>query len=211
MNTPKKKFDRIIEGLKREYPSAAIALEFRTPFQLLISTILSAQCTDERVNQVSKTLFKIYKTPQDFAEADQRELEEAIFSTGFYKQKAKNIIACCKILMEKYRGEIPRDLQSLTELPGVGRKTAAVVLGNGYGIPAIAVDTHVKRLSNLLGFVTSNDPIKIEFALMELAEQADWVILSHLLATHGRSICIARRPKCGECVISGLCPSIILN
>ncbi len=211
METIKKRFDRIVTGLKAAYPAAQIAIDFKNPFQLLISTILSAQCTDERVNLVSRELFQKYKSPGDFASADLNELEKAIFSTGFYKQKAKNIKECCRIIVEKHNGLVPKEIDKLTELPGVGRKTAAVVLGNGYGIPAIAVDTHVKRLSNLFELVKTDDPLKIEFALMDLADRDDWVVLSHLFATHGRNICIARRPKCGVCSIAKDCPSVILN
>jgi len=199
--------EKIISALKKEYPEAKIALEFSNPFQLMISTILSAQCTDERVNIVSAELFKKYKTPSDFVEAPEDELEKAIFSTGFYKQKAKNIKLCCAKLLDDFNGSLPRDIDLLTKLPGVGRKTASVVLGNGFGVPAIAVDTHVKRLSNLLGLAESAEPEKIEHQLKDILPESDWVISSHLLAAHGRKICDARKPKCGECILNKLCPS----
>jgi endonuclease-3 len=202
---------KIFKLLKKEYPQAEIALEFYNPFQLLISTILSAQCTDERVNIVTKDLFKKYKSPKDFLSVSNEELEKDIFSTGFYRQKAKSIKACCKDLIDKFNGEVPADFESLIKLSGVGRKTASVIAGNAFGIPALAVDTHVKRLSNLLGFIKSEDPEKIEVRLKELLPEKDWVDSSHLLATHGRKICIARRPKCLECVLGDLCPSYTPN
>lgn len=203
----KKRAGEILAELKEEYPEVKIALDFKNPFQLLIATILSAQCTDARVNIVTKELFKKYKKPEDFIDATPDELEKDIYSTGFYKQKAKSIKECCKTLVDKYESKVPSDFEMLTKLPGVGRKTASVVAGNGFGIPAVAVDTHVKRISNLLGFIESEDPVKIEFRLKELFKEKDWVILSHLIATHGRNICIARKPKCDCCVISKLCPS----
>ena len=198
---------KIFKLLKNEYPEVEIALEFYNPFQLLIATILSAQCTDERVNVVTKDLFKKYKSPKDFFNVSNEELEKDIFSTGFYHQKAKSIKACCKELIDKHNGEVPADFEALIKLPGVGRKTASFIAGNAFGIPAIAVDTHVKRLSNLLGFINSEDPEKIEFRLKELLPEKDWVASSHLLATHGRKICVARKPKCLECVLGDLCPS----
>ena len=202
---------KILKLLKKEYPVVQIALEFGSPFQLLISTILSAQCTDERVNLVTKSLFKKYKKPEDYLRVTSRELEKDIFSTGFYKQKTKSIKNCCKALIENYNGKVPEDFDSLNSLPGVGRKTASVVAGNAFGIPAIAVDTHVKRLSNLMGFVKSENPDKIEERLKELFPEEDWIDLGHYLMNHGRKICIARRPKCLECVVGKLCPSFNLN
>lgn len=196
----------ILKRLKREYPLAKIALEFETPFQLLISTILSAQCTDERVNIVTKSLFKKYKKPQDFLNVSNEELEKDIFSTGFYRQKTKSIKNCCKALLENYNGKVPTDFDSLNALPGVGRKTASVVAGNAFGIPAIAVDTHVKRLSNLMGFTESDNPEKIEESLKEIFPPKEWINLGHYLMNHGRKICIARRPKCNECIVGDLCP-----
>lgn len=198
---------KVISILKKEYPEAKIALEFSDPFQLLIATILSAQCTDERVNKVSEVLFKKYKTPKDFVDADIHELEKYIFSTGYYKQKAKNIKLCCARLVEEHNGRVPENFNELTKLPGVGRKTASVVMGNGFGEPAIAVDTHVTRLSNLLGFIESSDPEKIEYRLKEMLKKEDWVISSHLLAIHGRKVCDAKKPKCNICKLMNFCPS----
>ncbi len=197
---------KIFDILRNEYPAVKPALDYNSPFELLISTILSAQCTDARVNIVTKDLFKKYKKPNDYISVSQSELEKDIFSTGFYRQKAKNIMACCQTLLDEYNGKVPADFDLLTKLPGVGRKTASVVAGNGFGIPAIAVDTHVKRLSNLLGFIDSQDPEKIEFRLKELLPKEDWVDSSHWLAAHGRLVCIARRPKCFECLLAQVCP-----
>ena len=200
---------KIFDILKKEYPKVKPALEYSNPFELLIATILSAQCTDERVNIVTKTLFKKYKTPNDFVKLSTEQLEKDIFSTGFYKQKAKSILACCKELIENHKGKVPEDFDELVKLPGVGRKTASVIAGNAFGIPAIAVDTHVKRLSNLLGFIDSQNPEKIEIRLKELLPESYWIKSSHWIATHGRKVCIANRPKCNICVISDLCPSYL--
>jgi len=199
--------NEILKRLKKEYPVAKIALEFQSPFQLLISTILSAQCTDQRVNIVTKSLFKKYKRPQDFLNVSSEELEKDIFSTGFYRQKAKSIKNCCKALLENHQGKVPEDFEELHSLPGVGRKTASVVAGNAFGIPAIAVDTHVIRLSNLMGFVDSENPDKIEERLKEIFPEKEWINLGHYLMNHGRNICLARRPKCLLCVIGDICPS----
>ncbi len=198
---------KIFSLLKKEYPAVKPALEYNNAFQLLISTILSAQCTDERVNKISKSLFKKYKAPKDYLTVSDEELEKDIFSTGFYHQKAKSIKKCCEVLIRKYDGKVPEDFEALTELPGVGRKTASVVAGNAFGIPAIAVDTHVKRLSNILGFIKSNDPEKIEMKLKELLPEKDWINSSHYLAAHGRKVCIARKPHCLKCILGDLCPS----
>ena len=198
---------KIFDVLGKEYPGVKPALEYTNPFELLISTILSAQCTDARVNIVTQSLFKKYKKPQDYLKVSNAELEKDIFSTGFYRQKAKSIKNCCSELIEKHKGKVPADFNELVKLSGVGRKTASVVAGNAFGIPAIAVDTHVKRLSNLLKFIDSQDPEKIELRLKELLPESYWINSSHWLATHGRLICIARRPKCLECVIGNLCPS----
>jgi len=203
--------NEILKRLKKEYPVVEIALEFGTPFQLLISTILSAQCTDARVNLITKSLFKKYKKPEDYLKVSNRELEKDIFSAGFYRQKAKSIKNCCKSLLDNFDGKVPRDFESLISLPGVGRKTASVVAGNAFGIPAIAVDTHVIRLSNLMGFINSKDPEKIELRLKELFAENEWINLGHYLMNHGRKICIARRPKCLKCVVGDLCPSFNPN
>lgn len=202
---------KVFSLLKKEYPTVKSALNFNNPFQLLIATILSAQCTDERVNIVTKTLFKKYKSPKDFVNVPDQELEKDIYSTGFYKQKARSIKNCCSELIEKYNGKVPADFEQLNSLSGVGRKTASVVAGNAFGIPAIAVDTHVKRLSNLLGFINSNDPEKIEIKLKELLPKEDWINSSHWLATHGRKICVARKPHCLKCILGNICPSFNPN
>ena len=206
-NSEKEHAKEIFSRLKIEYPGVKPALEYSSPLQLLIATILSAQCTDERVNIVTKTLFKKYKTPKDYIEVSNEELEKDIFSTGFYRQKAKSVKNCCRELIDNYGGKVPADFDALTNLPGVGRKTASVVAGNAFGIPAIAVDTHVKRLSNLLGFIKSDDPEKIEMKLKELLPEDDWVNSSHYLAAHGRKVCIARKPHCARCVVGDICPS----
>jgi len=202
---------QILKRLKKAYPKVESALEYQSPFELLISTILSAQCTDQRVNIVTKTLFVKYTKPEDYLRVSISELEKDIFSTGFYRQKTKSIKNCCSILIEKYNGKVPSDFDELTKLPGVGRKTASVVAGNAFGIPAIAVDTHVIRLSNLLDFVETRNPEAIEKRLKELLPKKDWVEISHLLATHGRNICIARRPKCDDCFLADLCPGFQSN
>ena len=202
---------KIVKLLEREYPSPKPALEYKTAFQLLIATILSAQCTDERVNMVTKDLFKKYKSPKDFVDTNIEELKKDIYSTGFYNQKAKSIVNCCSELIDKYNGKVPADFEKLNSLSGVGRKTASVVAGNAFGIPAIAVDTHVKRLSNLLGLVHVSNPDKIEEELKKLLPERYWVQTSHWLASHGRKVCIARRPKCFECVLGNDCPSFNPN
>ena len=199
----------IFDILKKEYPKVKPALVYSNPFELLIATLLSAQCTDQRVNIVTKVLFKKYKKPQDFISLTQEDLEKEIFSTGFYKQKARSIKACCEELIKNHNGKVPANFDELVKLSGVGRKTASVIAGNAFGIPSIAVDTHVKRLSNLLGFIDSKNPDKIELRLKELLPESYWINSSHWLATHGRKICIANRPRCLECVISDLCPSFV--
>jgi endonuclease III len=202
---------KIFDTLAKIYPGVRPALDYTSPFQLLISTILSAQCTDERVNIVTKTLFKKYKKPQDYLAVPSSELEKDIFSTGFYRQKAKSIRNCCAQLIERHNGKVPADFKALTELSGVGRKTASVVAGNAFGIAAIAVDTHVKRLSNLLGLVKSGNPEIIEECLKELLPESYWINSSHWLATHGREVCFARNPQCNNCVLAKICPSCNKN
>lgn len=182
-------------------------LNYETPWQLLIATMLSAQCTDARVNQVTETLFVKYPSLEAFANADIKELEQDIYSTGFYKNKAKNIIACTKILLEKYDGIVPRDIKQLTDLPGVGRKTANVIRGNIYREPSIVVDTHVKRISQKLGLTKESDPVKIEYELMEKLPKEQWILYNIQIITHGRQVCIARRPKCDICTLREVCPS----
>ncbi|MFC2083840.1 endonuclease III [Bacteroidota bacterium] len=205
----KKRAIKVLDTLKNEYPDSKSALIYKNPFQLLIATILSAQCTDVRVNTVSKVLFKKYLTPADFLAVSNEELEQDIYSTGYYRQKAKNIKNCCKELIGKYNGKVPADIDKLSKLTGVGRKTASVVAGNAYGIPSVAVDTHVIRLSNLLGFIESKNAEKIEKRLKELLPENYWIVSSHLLANHGRKICVARKPKCFECVVGNFCPSFL--
>ena len=203
----KERAKKIISILKKEYPEAKTKLIFKNPFQLLISTILSAQCTDDRVNEVTKELYKKYKTPEDFANARIEELEKEIFSTGFYKEKAKKIKACSRSIIEKFQGNIPDNIDDLVKLEGVGRKTANVILGSAFGKPAIPVDTHVKRLSNLLKLADSSNPDKIEFELMDIIDKKNWTLFADLLMAHGRKICNAKKPKCNECKISDYCPS----
>ena len=182
-------------------------LNHENAWQLLIATMLSAQCTDARVNIVTKDLFVKYPTLQAFADADIKELEKDIYSTGFYKNKAKNIIGCAKKLISEYGGEVPSDIESLTKLDGVGRKTANVIRGNIYHEPSIVVDTHVKRISRLLGLTDSDDPVKIEHELMEKLQKEQWILYNIQIITLGRTICIARRPKCAECALNRVCPS----
>jgi endonuclease-3 len=203
---------RILDALNKQYGTDyRCFLTYETPWQLLISTILSAQCTDNRVNIVTKDLYQKYKTLQDFAEADQEELEKDIHSTGFYKNKAKNIIACAKQLIEKYGGEVPSDIEALTNLPGVGRKTANVIRGNVYHEPSIVVDTHVTRISRRLEFTKEEDPVKIEFDLMKFLPKEQWILYNIQIITLGRSICVARNPKCSECFLKDDCRQPGLN
>lgn len=202
----RERMERILAALNKEYTmDIRCFLHHETPWQLLFATILSAQCTDDRVNIVTKDLFQKYKSVQDFAEAEQAELEKDIHSTGFYKNKAKNIIACAKQLLDKYNGEVPNDIDALTELPGVGRKTANVIRGNIYNEPSIVVDTHVKRISQRLGFTKNEDPVKIEFDLMRLLPKEQWIAYNMQIITLGRTICMARSPKCAECFLREDC------
>ncbi len=198
---------KILDELVSAYPDARVGLDFTTTFELLVATILSAQCTDERVNIVTKTLFKKYHTPQDFLDVPAEELEMDIHSTGFYRNKAKNIRGCCTKLIAEFNSQVPQTLVELITLPGVGRKTANCVLSNCFGIPGITVDTHVTRIMNLLGIVGTDDAVKIEFALMDLVPKERWNAMNHLIITHGRRICIARRPQCGVCPVNSCCPS----
>lgn len=204
----KNRVKNIIEILEKEYPKAKTALVHKNPLELLIATILSAQCTDERVNKVTPGLFKLYPNAKAFADANIHELEQEIKSTGFYKAKAKNIKNCCKALIEKYQGKVPADINELVKLPGVGRKTANVVIGASFGIASgIVVDTHVKRLAIRLGLATNENPDKIESELMQIVPQSSWISFSDMLIWHGRKICQARKPKCLECPINKHCPS----
>jgi len=204
----KAKLQKIIELLEKEYPDAKIALHYTNPLELLIATILSAQCTDNRVNMVTQKLFKKYKTVKDYANADLKELEEDIRSTGFYRNKAKNIKKCCQMLIEKFNSQIPKTMEKLLELPGVARKTANIVLSNAFGVvEGIAVDTHVRRLTKRLGLSMNSDPDKIEKDLMKIVSRDYWMRITDLLIFHGRRICTARKPKCEKCVLNKLCPS----
>ncbi len=203
----RERMGEVLDRLKKTYPDVGSALNFSSPLELLIATILSAQCTDHRVNIVTETLFEKYPSPDHYLEAPLEDLEADIFTTGFYRNKAANIRKCCQALIDRHGGEVPGNMEDLTNLAGVGRKTANVVLGNVFGIPGIAVDTHVKRLSGLLGFTKKTDPDRIESDLVKIVPESDWTSLGHLLASHGRKTCIARRPKCDECILSDLCPS----
>jgi endonuclease-3 len=201
----------IAKILFKEYPKNQTALSYSDPFQLLVAVILSAQCTDVRVNIVTPQLFARFSTPREFVNADIKELESLIHSTGFYHNKAKNIIACAKALLEYHRGIVPQTMDELFALPGVGRKTANVVLGEVFGkIEGIVVDTHVARLSGRLGFTTETDAVKIEHDLMPLIPKKKWYHFSHTLIFHGRTICGARKPLCAECSINTLCPSSLV-
>ena len=202
----KERVKRILELLDEEYGTEVRCyLEYETPWQLLFATIMSAQCTDARVNIVTKSLYQKYRTLEDFANADLKELENDIHSTGFYHNKAKNIIACAKVLIDKYGGELPHDIDELTALPGVGRKTANVIRGNIYGEESIVVDTHVKRISKKLGVTKEEDPVKIEFDLMKKLPKDHWILWNTDIITLGRSICKAQNPKCEECFLKEVC------
>ena len=201
----KERVAHIIEILEKEYPHAKTALTFKSPLQLLVSTVLSAQCTDVRVNMVTKELFKKYRSAKDYAQANLAELEEDIRPTGFFRNKAKAIKAFCTTLLEKFNGEVPDNLTDLVSLPGIGRKTANVVLTEVYGIPGIVVDTHVLRLSRLMGLSNNKDATKVEFDLMEIVPKEKWRLFSNLLILHGRAVCIARRPRHQECKIIDFC------
>ncbi|HVX11406.1 MAG TPA: endonuclease III [Pirellulales bacterium] len=200
---------RVAKLLAQTYPGAQCALNFGSPLELLIATILSAQCTDVRVNIVTKELFRKYRSAADYANADTKELEQDIKTTGFFRSKAKNIQGACRQLVDEYGGEVPKELDELVALPGVGRKTANVVLGTAFGIAlGVVVDTHVRRLSQRLGLTTHKDPEKIERDLMAVLPPREWIDFSHRLIHHGRRICIARRPKCDECTLNKVCPRV---
>lgn len=199
----------IVETLYLTYPDSKCSLEHRSPFQLLISTMLSAQCTDERVNKVTPKLFEHYPTAKRMASAPLEHLAELVRSTGFFNSKSKNMSACARMLMELHGGEVPADLDALVKLPGVGRKTANVVLGTGFHIPGLVVDTHVIRIANLLRMTNQKDAVKIEMELQKLIEKEHWVMFTHLIIDHGRAVCIARRPQCHKCVLAKYCPSVL--
>ena len=198
---------RINRELTELYPDAHIELNFSTPLELIVATILSAQCTDRRVNMVTPVLFGRYHSAADYAAADRDDIEKIIISTGFFRAKTTSIIGLGQALCERFRGEVPRRMKDLVTLPGVGRKTANVVLGNAFGIPGITVDTHFARLSRRFGWTTETDPVKIEHEVGSLFPRKDWTMLSHRLIWHGRRVCHARRPACGACVLARLCPS----
>jgi endonuclease-3 len=192
--------------LARTYPDAQCALRHEGPLQLLVATILSAQCTDARVNMVTPTLFARYPDARAFAEAKPRELEELIHSTGFFRNKARNLIACCRQLVARHGGQVPATMEELVPLPGVGRKTANVILGNAFGVPGIPVDTHVGRLSRRMGLTEATDPVKVERDLARLIPRQEWTMFGHRMIFHGRQVCHARKPLCEQCALAGLCP-----
>jgi endonuclease-3 len=197
---------RIARRLEAAYPDATIALRFSTPLELLVATILAAQCTDERVNQVTERLFQTYRSAADYARADAATFEDEIRSTGFFRAKTRSVLGMARALLDRHGGEVPRTLEELTALPGVGRKTANVVLGNAFGIPGIAVDTHVLRLSGRLGLARGDDPDRVEAELAEVIPRAGWTRFCHLLQAHGRRVCLARTPTCPVCPVLRLCP-----
>ena len=205
---PKRQTAEIIKRLRKTYPDAHCALVHTNPFELLIATILSAQCTDARVNIVTADLFRKYRGPQDFLKVSQGELEKDIHSTGFFRNKSKNIQAACRRIIEEYNGRVPTTMDELLTLGGVARKTANVVMGNAFGIASgVVVDTHVSRLSQRLGLTTEKTPEKIEHDLEQLVPKKDWVMFPHWMIHHGRQVCDARKPKCGQCVLADICPS----
>ena len=209
--TPAEKIGPILALLDRHYPDAHVTLDFTNPLEMLVATVLSAQCTDVRVNQVTPALFARYRSAADYANAPLDELEEMIRSTGFFRNKAKSIIGCGQALVQKFNGQVPRTLEELTSLPGVGRKTANIILGNAFGRQAIAVDTHVKRVTHRLGWAKSDDPDKIEFELMEVIPQGRWTLACHQIVFHGRRVCMAKNPQCFTCPVAKLCPKIDIS
>lgn len=210
-DSKKKRLSSIISIFQQEYPNTNCHLNFTNPLELLVGTILSAQCTDQRVNRVTKELFRKYKTPKDYANLKPEELEKDIRPTGFFRNKARAIINCCRVLADEYGGSVPGSMEKLIELDGVGRKTANVVLGNYFGIPGIIVDTHVRRLAKRLGLSDKTDPDKIEKDFIELVPKNKWTFFSNALSDHGRMVCKARKPLCKMCKINNLCPSAELN
>jgi len=207
LNKKKAIIKEIVRRLKDEYPKSKCSLIYDSPFQLLVATILSAQCTDERVNKVTQNIFPKYPNPKSFASLSEKQIGKLIYSTGFYNNKAKNIKKMSDIVYDSYNSQIPAEIEELILLPGVGRKTANVVLGNVFNIPSLVVDTHVTRISNLLKLVKTKNAVIIEKKLCEIVEEKDWSILAHLFIDHGRKVCIANRPKCKDCILADLCPS----
>lgn len=204
----KTRTSKILKQLHKDYPDAKCALDFKNPLELLVATILSAQCTDARVNIVTPPLFKKFKKASDYASSDPKVLQEMIRSTGFYVNKTKSIMNACKIIEKEHGGKVPNTLDELVKLPGVGRKTANVVLGNVYDTPGVVVDTHVLRLSHRMDLTQNKDPVKVEFDLMKLVPKKDWTHFSHLMTFHGRRVCIARKPLCSKCSVNKYCPKI---
>lgn len=198
---------RIFELFKEIYPDATCSLDYRNPLELMVATILAAQCTDERVNKVTKTLFKKYRSPQDYVNAPREQLENDIQTCGFFRQKAKSIVSSCAAILDRFGGEVPATMEELTTLTGVGRKTANVILGQCFNTPGVIVDTHCTRVSNRLGFTREHDPVKIERELMKLWPREIWTLYSHFMVFHGRALCQARRPNCTECPVAKHCPS----
>ena len=207
LNKKKQVVREIVKRLKNEYPNSKCSLVYDSPFQLLVATILSAQCTDERVNKVTEKIFPKYPDAKSFSSLSEKKIGQLIFSTGFYNNKAKNIKAMSDIVANEYSGEIPEDIDLLVKLPGVGRKTANVVLGNIFNVPSLVVDTHVTRITNLLKFVKSKNAVIIEKELNKIVDVKDWSAFAHLLIDHGRMVCIANRPQCSSCSLSDYCPS----
>jgi endonuclease-3 len=199
---------RVVNALARTYPDARCALDHDGPLQLLVATILSAQCTDARVNQVTPVLFARYPDAKAYAAANPRELEELIHSTGFFRNKARNLIRCCKQLVKEHGGRVPGSMDELVPLPGVGRKTANVILGNAFGVPGLVVDTHVGRLSRRLGLTAQTDPVKVERELAALIPAKEWTMFGHRLIFHGRQVCHARKPNCDACTLAKVCPKV---
>jgi len=206
-NAKEKQAAGIYTRLKKAYPGARCSLNFAKPHELLVSTILSAQCTDKQVNKVTPALFQKYPSAQAFAEAPLEELKELIRPTGFFNHKAQSIQSAMRSVVEEFDGRVPDNMDDLLKLQGVGRKTANVVLGDAFGTPGVVVDTHVKRLAKRMGLTQNNDPVKIEFDLMQLFPKEQWTLLGHLMIDHGRAVCDARKPKCKECVMNDICPS----
>lgn len=208
MTALQRRTQSIMTELTRLYPDAVCALHYRNPLELLVATILSAQCTDKRVNMVTPALFARYPDAEAFARAKPRELEKFIQSTGFFRNKASNIIACCKQIVAEHEGEVPATMEELTKLMGIGRKTANVILGNAFDGQGIPVDTHVSRLSQRMGLTNETNPVKIERDLNELVPQEEWTMFGHRMIYHGRQVCHARKPLCEECTLSNLCPKM---
>ncbi len=206
-----RRMGQILSILKREYPESKCSLDHRNAYELIMATILSAQCTDERVNKVTPALFKKYPTPKKMASAPQEEVEELVRTTGFFRSKAKALRETSQAIVENHGGEVPDTLEELVKLRGVGRKTANVVLGNVFGIPSLVVDTHVGRLSRRLGFTKSSDPVKVELEMMKIVPREDWTDYAHLLISHGRAVCTAKKAFCSRCPVSRYCPKIGVN